>query len=230
MLVAVGPWLLGNPPAPNATLPATKLLYYSTFPDITGRMAGYHHADEWSGGAWLTTANRTAVVFVGTKAVGEHCWYGWQECPGGAIPCVEGADVGGPGCFLVDGSECNLSSEYYCNCDAMGCDPDCVGGRGWWTEKWEAQILFYDPADLAAVASGQNPPSVPQPYAHLAIDDRLLLDVPLSALADFGTGDQRRYRIGAVAYDRARNLLYVTDQLGDVQNEAPLVHVWQVQP
>ncbi|MBU1917014.1 hypothetical protein KKF63_02750, partial [bacterium] len=68
----------------------------------------------------------------------------------------------------------------------------------------------------------------PQPYTSMNIDDVLFLATPASATQDYGEDEQRRYRIGAVAYDRTNNLLYVTELLGDEENEQPVVHVWQV--
>jgi len=70
-LIAYGPWNQGNPPEPGSTLAAVPLLLYSPYDaqdDHT--LSGYHEADEWAGGAWLTAGERSAVVFVGTKGVG----------------------------------------------------------------------------------------------------------------------------------------------------------------
>ena len=41
-----------------------------------------------------------------------------------------------------------------------------------------------------------------------------------------GWGDQRRYRIGAVAYDRENALLYVLEMQAD--ESKPVVHVWRI--
>jgi hypothetical protein len=41
-----------------------------------------------------------------------------------------------------------------------------------------------------------------------------------------GTGVQRRYRIGAVAYDRGNGRLYVLELFAD--EAGPVVHVWEV--
>jgi hypothetical protein len=78
-LLAIGPWNDGNPPPRGSTLPAVPLLLYGSVydPDVP-RMEGYHHADEWSGGAWLTAEDRSAVVLVGTKGIGD-CWYGCAD-------------------------------------------------------------------------------------------------------------------------------------------------------
>ena len=42
-----------------------------------------------------------------------------------------------------------------------------------------------------------------------------------------GWGDQRRYRIGAAAYDRENALLYVLELYAD--GAKPVVHVWRVE-
>jgi len=107
-------------------------------------MNDYHHADEWSGGAWMSASgNRGAVDFVGTKGVGE-CWYGFangvvwpDEPPFPPIPAPPSDE------------------------------------RGWWSSQFTGRLIFYDPADLARVAQGQMAPNQPQPYAVMSVDDVL---------------------------------------------------------
>lgn len=78
-IIAYGPWNQGDPPAPGTALSATPLLLYGNVYEANPQaLAGYHHADEWAGGAWLTAGEASAVVFVGTKGVGD-CWYGCQD-------------------------------------------------------------------------------------------------------------------------------------------------------
>jgi hypothetical protein len=179
-LFAIAPWAAGNPPAPGSTLAATPLLLYSAVTDAEQHfLDGYHHADEWTGAAWLTAGDRTAVVFVGTKGQGD-CWYG----------CADGTDrPPWPG-----------------DCD-----------RGWWSSSFVAQMLFYDPADLVAVTQGVMETWTPQPYATLDVDD-VLYHVE---------SDQQKYHVGALAFDRARGLLYLFEPFGD--GDKPLVHVWRVE-
>jgi len=66
-------------------LDATPLLLYSstaTDPEPYNTMDDYHHSDEWSGGAWVTAGDKSAVIFVGTKGTsncngtisGENAW------------------------------------------------------------------------------------------------------------------------------------------------------------
>ena len=89
--------------------------------------------------------------------------------------------------------------------------------RGWWSSSFEALLLFYDPADLAEVAAGRQKPSWPKPYAELRIDDRL-----------FGSyRTTQKNRLGAVAWDAQRRLLYVIEPL--VDDEKSIIHVWKAQ-
>lgn len=179
-LFAFAPWSKGNPPAPGSTLSAVPLLLYgNAYEPNPPSMNSYHHSDEWTGGAWLTAGGKAAVVFAGTKGVGD-CWYG----------CADGTDE-------------------------PPWPPDC--DRGWWSTGFVGQILFYDPADLAAVASGGMETWQPQPYATLDIDDYLY---------HIGS-DQQKYHLGAVSFDRERGLLYVLEVLAD--DAKPLVHVWRVE-
>ncbi|MCX6349185.1 MAG: VCBS repeat-containing protein, partial [Candidatus Aureabacteria bacterium] len=81
-LIAYSPGNQGNPPPAQATLPAAPLLLYgNAYEPNPPAMVDYHHSDEWSGGAWLTAGVKSAVIFVGTKGLGD-CWYG---CPDGTV-------------------------------------------------------------------------------------------------------------------------------------------------
>jgi hypothetical protein len=94
--------------------------------------------------------------------------------------------------------------------------PECPE-RGWWSTGFVGQILFYNPADLAAVARGEMESSEPQPYATLGIDEYL-----------YHVGsDQQKHHVGAMAFDREQGLLYVFEPLAD--EDKPLVHVWRVE-
>ncbi len=179
-LFAVAPWAAGNPPTAGTTLPATPLLLYQ---DVTQphphAVDDYQHSDEWTGGAWLTAGNKTAVIFVGTKGTGAN-WYG----------CADGTDT----------------PPWPDDCD-----------RGWWSSSFQAEILFYDPADLAAVAAQTIPAWQPQPYAVMNLDP-VLYHI---------TSTQQKYHVAAAAFDRAHGLLYILEPLAD--EDRPLVHVWKIQ-
>ncbi len=69
-------------------------------------------------------------------------------------------------------------------------------------------------------------PWQPQPYASLDLDEHLYLNPPEWDLQTVGWGDQRRYRIGDVTFDRANGLLYVLELSAD--GPKPIVHVWRL--
>jgi hypothetical protein len=175
-LLAYGPWQAGNPPPAGTRLQAIPLLLYdASDPPGSHTMVDYQHSDEWSGGAWLTAGDKSAVIFVGTKGQGD-CWYG---------------DPDGP------------------------CE-DCED-RGWWSDRFVGQILFYDPAHLEAVAQGEMATWEPQPYATLEVDEWLY----------HIESNQQKHHLGAASFDRERGLLYVFEPL--VDEDKPLVHVWRVE-
>jgi hypothetical protein len=99
--------------------------------------------------------------------------------------------------------------------------------RGWWSTRFNAQFILYDPDDLAQVATGKMRSWEPRPYATLDIDRHLFLSRSPDADQLAGVGPQRKYRTGDVAYDRQNGLLYVLEIFAD--EAAPVVHVWQVQ-
>ena len=197
------------------------LLYDSSSntPNIERCLNGYQHPDEWSGGAWLTTGSgRSAVLFGGAKSNGTKYWYGYVNPAGPQLPCVDEAVTDFLTCRLADGSSC--PPQDFNECSGHN------DYRGWWTTHWDSQFIFYDPADLARVAAGELAAWEPQPYAALDIDEYLYFN-PSGVEPDLlGTGDQRRYRLGDVAYDRANALLYVLELFAD--EAAPVVHVWKL--
>ncbi|MBN2345536.1 MAG: hypothetical protein JXO51_04035 [Candidatus Aminicenantes bacterium] len=185
-LLALAPWRDGDPPAPGTTIEAQPLLLYdSVYEESPITLSGYHHSDEWSSAAWLETDSKAAVVFAGTKGRGD-CWYGFAN---GVVWPDEPPYPPIP--------------------------PPPHDERGWWSDRFEAVFLFYDPADLAEVAAGKREPSWPQPYAELRVDGVLF----------GGYGDRQKGRFGACAWDASRRLLYVMEPL--VDEEKPVVHVWQ---
>lgn len=187
-LFAIGPWNHGNPPPDGTRLDAVPLLLYSstaTDPEPWHTMDDYHHADEWTGGAWLSAGDRVAVVFVGTKGTGD-CWYG-----------------------LPDGTVWPEEPPF---------PQDPQGERGWWSSGFTGRMLFYDPADLAAVAQGARQPWEPQPYATMDLDN-VLLHI---------TGAQQKSHVAACAFDREHGKLFLFEPLAD--GDKSIVHVWSVGP
>lgn len=224
-LFAYRPWdeASGAAAAAGERLPLTTLLHYATSYDtesIERALDGYQHPDEWEGAAWLTTPDgRSAVLFAGTKATGRAYWYGYPHPFNPEQPCVEVELIGEfPVCRMADGSPCPAQ-------DLAGCR-DHSEFRGWWSTRFDAQFLLYDPDDLARVAAGELAPWEPQPYAVVDIDEHLYLNPAGVELQMLGAGDQRRFRIGEAAYDRANGLLYVLELFAD--GEQPVVHVWEL--
>ncbi len=226
-LFAYLPWTdaSGTPAANGAHLSEQILLEYASSLDtenIECNMTGYQHPDEWEGGAWVTTpGGKSAILFAGTKSNGAKYWYGWINPAGPELPCVAEAMIGDfTVCRMADGSAC--PAEDFVECSGHN------DYRGWWTTHFDASIILYDPADLARVAAGEIASWEPQPYASIDIDD-VLFHNPAGVEADMlGTGDQRRFRIGDVAYDRVNGLLYILELFAD--EAQPVVHVWQISP
>jgi hypothetical protein len=229
VLIAYRPWLAdGSAPPSGTRLPATTLLLYENAyntSEFVRCMNGYQHPDEWEGGAWITTpSGKSAVLFAGTKSTGAKHWYGYIHPDGPEYPCVDAHVTDFVTCRMADGSSC--PPEDFAGC----CDEDqgtCVTGRGWWSNSFDAQLILYDPADLARVAAGEIESWQPQPYASLDIDEHLYLAPPVWDEYTVGMGVQRRNRIGAAAYDRNSGLLYVLEQ--SAEEAKPVVHVWRIQ-
>jgi len=230
-LFAYRPWInASGAPAPVGDhLEETPLLRYEysfNTENVERCMTGYQHPDEWEGGAWITTENdvntgATAVIFAGTKSNGTKYWYGFANPAGPDFPCVEGEMVGDfTLCRLADGTPC--PEEDFVEC------PDHNDYRGWWSTNFEAWIIFYDPADLARVATGEIASWEPQPYATLNIEQTLFHNPDGVEPDMLGVGVQRRYRIGDLAYDRANGLLYLLEMFAD--GAQPVIHVWSITP
>ncbi|MFZ5855577.1 MAG: hypothetical protein ACOYZ6_02000 [Chloroflexota bacterium] len=227
-LFAYRPWKAdGNPPSAGTRLEEVTLLLYENAyntDEIVRSLNGYQHPDSWEGGAWITTASgKGAVLFAGTKSNGEKYWYGYIHPDGPQLACVDNHVTDFPTCRMADGSNCPQADFAGCCDDEAG---TCVSNRGWWPTRFDAQFLLYDPADLARVAAGQLESWQPQPYAVIDIDEHLFLNPPEWDLVEVGWGDQRRYRIGDVSFDRVNGLLYVLELYAD--GAKPVVHVWKI--
>jgi hypothetical protein len=178
-------------PAGNTILNLTPLMLYGDQDPgeryITAHdsisMNGFKEADEWAGGAWITSGENSSVIFAGTKGIG-NCWYG---LPNGYVWTHTPADP-----------------------------PDPNDQRGWWCDRFNAQIIFFNPDDLAKVAKGQMKSWEPQPYDTLDID-------PYLFSVD---STKEKNRIGAVCYDRTHGFLYISERLAD--DDKPLIHVFVI--
>jgi len=149
-LFAYAPWEEEPyPPHGSPLTSITPLLLYGTqaegvpeiLTDDTMRMNGYAESDHWWGGAWLTSGSGSAVIFTGTKALGQN-WYGFSNGVVWDYACADDPNIDCP--------------------DVPEFPHD---NRGFWAEAYMPAILFFNPADLAQVALGQAEPYEPQPYA-----------------------------------------------------------------
>ncbi|MCP4139856.1 MAG: hypothetical protein GY755_06125 [Chloroflexi bacterium] len=154
----------------------------------------YREADHWWGGAWLMAGENTAVIFAGTKALGKE-WYGYANGVVWEHDCAEN-------------NACPEMPEWP------------YDDRGFWAEEYQAQIIFYDPTQLVAVANGELESWQPQPYATLDLSEYLF--APELDFANY-----KRDFLGAVAFDRENGILYVVERLADEYKS--IIHVWQVE-
>ena len=223
-LFAYSPWTEGGYPAPAGShVPALHLLQYRTSEetaDIEGTIDGYQHPDEWEGGAFLTTSDgKHAVIFAGTKGIGDRYWYRWINPAEPSSPCPEMAYADEyTVCRRADGNVCPDSEMEEC--------PIHNDYRGWWSSSFDAQIIFYDPDDLASVAMGTMESWKPQPYSVKSIDNFLFHNPDQIETEMIGIGDQRKARIGDIAYDRKNQILYILELYAD--GAKPVVHVFSV--
>jgi hypothetical protein len=88
--------------------------------------------------------------------------------------------------------------------------------RGWWSDEFRGQIIFYDTSELAEVAAGVKHPWEPQPYAFLDIDYHLF------SVASA----QQKYHVNAACFDGEHGLLYIFEPMAD--GDKPLIHVWKL--
>ena len=208
-LFACSPWNDGTPLRKGATLESiTPLLLYGKqepgLPEIISNedreMPDDSDSDRYRGCAWLTAANRAAVVFVGTKALGES-WYGFANGVRWPYDCGQ---PGQPPCP-----------------DVPAWPHD---NRGFWATDFQARMIFYDPDDLAAVAKGLKKTWEPKPYAVMDLSP-FLFDPDYT---EEDLGNYKRDFVGALCFDRERSLLYLMEPVVEEDGRS-LVHVFRVQ-
>ncbi|MFQ6094430.1 MAG: DNRLRE domain-containing protein, partial [bacterium] len=91
-LYALAPWEDGNPPESGQNLDALALLYYpEIYPGCLDNpdecyFPNYRPADDWGGGAWVQTADKSGILIFGRKGLGDNCYGTPEEC--GGDPCV----------------------------------------------------------------------------------------------------------------------------------------------
>ncbi|MDZ7723485.1 MAG: T9SS type A sorting domain-containing protein [candidate division KSB1 bacterium] len=147
----------------------------------------YNHSDDWREALWVSAGNQTAVGIIGSKALGHH-WYGYHGERMRHNWVI--ADVPYP--------------------DFYSTDPD---GKGWRSHNRTPMIIFYEPADLAPVASGTSESWQPQPYAALRMNPDHFYN---------------QHDIRSAAFDPQAQKLYITE-FSDPQTGQLVIHVWEVQ-
>jgi len=204
-------FLINPPPSSGITLESTRLISYSsTHPegyDFGGghQINNFNTATDWSGGAWLTVGDKGAVIFIGTRGIGDY-WYGYPD--GTRFPINDPPEIPVP-----------------------AVPPYPNDGRGWWADSFQAQIILYDSADLAAVANGTTQPYEPQPYASINLNSYLYNRIKIDDPAF--NPDRNRYLLGACAYDSTNRKLYVIEYRGEpagYNDDNPIVHVFRINP
>jgi len=135
------------------------------------------------------------LIFAGTKAL-ESSWYGFANGVTWDYDCAEQSPPSCP----------DVPEWPYDN-------------RGYWAEDYQAQLIFFDTGELAAVAQGQIPPHEPQPFATLDL-------TPYLYAPALDPAEYKRDLVGAIAFDRTSGLLYVFERLADEYKS--IVHVFQV--
>lgn len=202
-LFAIGPWLDGNPPSNGTHLSDVTLLKYETSYEAVNN--AYSEEGQFNSAAKTMTNYQHADSWVGGA---------WLESGDKSSVIFVGTKGTGEHCWYGDHVVMH-------HCTA--CNPE----QGWWSDSFAAQIIFYNPADLANVAQGNTESSVPQPYATMTIDDRLfsqrhMIDPAFNSIPL----TQQKDHVGSVAYDKTRKLLFISESFGD--GEKPLIHVWHV--
>ncbi len=94
------------------------------------------------------------------------------------------------------------------------------GSRGNGSTQWKTGLMFYNPNDLAAVASGTMLPHEPKAYAVFDLDQFSMKEVGGDGVA------------GAIAFDSENKYLYFIEHNGDPGYEwgYSMIHVWKLVP
>lgn len=121
-------------------------------------------------------------------------------------------DTGGKSAILIFGLK-GLGDNCYgdpgVECPEPACEPD----RGYHSDPYEPQILFYDPAQVLEIVQGTRDPWDIQPY---------LVYSPIDEVFDPECGV-----LSAVTFDREHGLIYVAEQAAGEWGDTA-IHVWKV--
>ena len=156
------------------------------------QVSGFSPANDYQGANFLTYGSQSAVVISGVMDFDPLRTYYGYD-------------------------NWKLSTE----CDGIVPFP-CTGTRGWRAADPHPALLFFNPADLAAVATGQKQSWQPQPYATLNLLPYALKTYPPTMNMNSSEGETF-----ISSFDRARGLIYVTESRVE-GGLAPVVHVFRL--
>lgn len=199
-------------------------------------IAGYHRESGALGGSqgptffatapWTDGSPPSSGTNLGAQALVYYRWdydcsenndYDQCEFPGyrvddswGGAAWVDTGASHGILLFGLKGLGDNCYGDPGVECPAPACEPY----RGWHSDPYEPQLLFYDPDQLAEVAAATRNPWDVLPYATQTLTAEVF--------------DPDCGRLAGVAYDPANGLIYVTEaEAGEFGETA--VHVWRVE-
>ena len=203
-----------RPPRLERSLAETVLLLYKSSENTRPSSAaceGYQHPDEWEGGAFITDGTRTVrgSSSPGPRGPAAESWYRWSTRPALTTPAWRtSSSASSTVCRLADGSPCPTA------------DLHRVPGPQRLPRVVERTVRRAVPplrsGGSRAGGGGDGWASwQPQPYATLDMDDRLFLNPSGVEAEMLGTGVQRRFRLGAVAFNRNRGRLCMLEHFAD---------------
>ena len=180
------------PPPAGSNIPASTLMQFGQFSEPTKWSKDHSSANAYQGGAWLTVGDKSAVIISGIIDYDKaRGYYGYDNWK------------------LPD------------QCDPNPQAKACTGARGWRAADPRPAFLFYNPDDLAAVASGRKPSWTPAWYARLDIGQFMFRKYPPTYLT---TGADAETILPT--YDRAHGIIYVTESFAD--GPKPVVHAFRI--
>ena len=185
----VSPWEGNEPPEKGTALDTIALMYYTA----NDQFPDYSPLDQWTGATWIHAGSNDALLISGLKGTGS-CY---------------GAGTSDPS---LDGKHVNGTHVIYCY------DPCRSQDKGYHSYPYSPRLLWYDPADLAAVAQGNKQPWEVVPYSEWT---------PLDIL---WKTDECSTGLGGAAFDRNYGLLYIVERGAyKVGYQAKsIIHVWKV--
>lgn len=176
------------PPAGGSALDALALVYYR-----------FRLGCAWAESGVVPVPEPDACDFPGYRAFDNWSGGAWIESGDEGAILIFGRKGVGDNCYGTQ-AECS--------------DDPCNMYKGYHAYPYEPRILFYDPADIQAVAAGSREPWTVLPYA---------TDNPAEVMFNPECGV-----LGPAAYDSKEGILYVVEQDADGSGGSA-VHVWQVE-